>query len=138
MKKVAIVSACLLGEYCRYDGKTKEYEALDAKLEGYEIVPFCPEKPLGTPRERISVVGSRVIADVSGVDVTKIIENETKKLFDLAPDLILLKSKSPSCGNATTPILNEKRELLQYGDGKACELLKSHFKGVKIVDETML
>ena len=139
MKKVAIVSACLLGEYCRYDGKSKKYEGIFEKLEGYTIVPFCPEAPvLGTPRERISIVESRVIADESRRDLTELIESETKKLFTLTPDLVLLKSKSPSCGIGTTPHLNSEGTLIKYGDGKAAELLKKQFKDATILDENQI
>ena len=78
MKKVAI-SACLLGEMCRYDGASKPALHVKKAFEGWEIVPFCPEAPvLGTPRERISVLkmalGSlRVKGDESGRDVTDMI-----------------------------------------------------------------
>ena len=56
-KKKVIISACLLGHTCRYDGNTKQTTEVVDAFEGYEIIPFCPEAPLfGTPRERISVV----------------------------------------------------------------------------------
>ena len=139
MKKVAIVSACLLGEYCRYDGKTKKYAGIFEKLKGYEVIPFCPEAPLlGTPRERISVVEGRVLADVSKKDVTDLIVEQTEKLFTLEPELIILKSKSPSCGLGTTPHLDSEGSVVKYGDGKAAELIKKHFKNATILDENSL
>lgn len=56
-KKKVIISACLLGEYCRYDGKTKQVNEVIELFKDYEIIPFCPEAPIfGTPRERINVV----------------------------------------------------------------------------------
>ena len=66
MSKKAIVSACLLGEYCRYDGKTKKDNTVVQALKDYEIIPFCPEAPLfGTPRERINVMNQKVqVADL--------------------------------------------------------------------------
>uniref|UniRef100_UPI002625A572 DUF523 domain-containing protein n=1 Tax=Sulfurimonas sp. TaxID=2022749 RepID=UPI002625A572 len=76
MKKKALVSACILGEYCRYDGKTKKINAvIEALGDEYEIIPFCPEAPLfGTPRERINVVDvngeQRIVTDETNVDVT--------------------------------------------------------------------
>jgi len=46
-----------LGEYCRYDGKTKKISEVVEAFEGWQIIPFCPEAPVfGTPRERIDVV----------------------------------------------------------------------------------
>jgi len=141
MKKV-LISACLLGEYCRYDGKTKIDNAVLDKFKNYNIIPFCPEAPvLGTPRQRISVIekdGFRVvIGDETKEDFTKDILNQVDLIMDEHPDLnmIVLKSKSPSCGLGTTPILNEKREVLEFSDGIAASMLKEKYKNIKIVDE---
>ena len=140
-KKVAI-SACLLGEYCRYDGATKISNGVIEAFEGWEIIPFCPEAPvLGTPRGRISVVDDsgecRLKADSDDRDVTECIAAETRKLIETHPDLdkIVLKSKSPSCGLGTTPILDANGKLLRYGNGMAAQLLSEHFTTVEIVDE---
>ena len=55
--KKVIISACLLGEACRYDGKSKKVNKVIEAFKDYEIIPFCPELPIfGTPRERINVV----------------------------------------------------------------------------------
>jgi uncharacterized protein YbbK (DUF523 family) len=141
MKKVA-VSACLLGEYCRYDGATKQSDGVIEAFKDCEVIPFCPEAPvLGTPRERISIIsmseGYRLIGDESGRDVTKLIEKETQKLIDAHDDLdmIVLKSKSPSCGLGTTPVLGSKRQLLCYDNGVAAQMLKRHFTAVTFSDE---
>nr|WP_321266735.1 DUF523 domain-containing protein [uncultured Sulfurimonas sp.] len=141
MKK-AIVSACLLGHMCRYDGKVKKTtEVIDA-LKDYEIIPFCPEAPLfGTPRERISVVNidrkNKIITDKTNKDVTKLLEDEINSFVKLYPDAqkIVLKSKSPSCGFKTTPILNEKRETIGIGNGIAADILSAKFPNLKISDE---
>lgn len=134
-KKVAIVSACILGEYCRYDGKTKKIESVIDSLKEYEIIPFCPEAPLfGTPRERISVVEvdgeNRIITDETSKDVTALLEEEIDAFIQKNPqaDKIILKSKSPSCGLGSTPILNEKKEIFQHGNGIAAEMFLRHYK----------
>jgi len=141
VKKVA-VSACLLGEFCRYDGATKKDNAVVEALKGCEIIPFCPEAPaLGTPRGRISVIEEagafRLIADESGKDVTGLIIAQTQQLIDGHPDLdrIILKSKSPSCGIGTTPILNSERKALRLDDGIAAAMLKKHYNTIEISDE---
>ena len=141
MKKVA-VSACLLGEYCRYDGKSKIDKAIGEKLKDDEIIPFCPEAPvLGTPRERISVIEDKsqylLLGDESGDDFTEAILAQVDLLVCNHPDLdmIILKSKSPSCGLGTTPILDENRELLAFGDGIAAARLKEKYPNIVIVDE---
>ena len=142
-KKVAIVSACILGEYCRYDGKTKKIESVIDFLKGYKIIPFCPEAPLfGTPRERISVVEingkNRIITDETNKDVTSLLEEETASFIQKNPkaDKIILKSKSPSCGLGTTPVLNEKREVKKYGNGIAAEMFLRDYKKSDIQDES--
>lgn len=145
LKPKVIISACLLGENCRYDGKTKVSNEIIEAYKDYEIIPFCPEAPLfGTPRERISVVEiekeERIITDETKIDVTKLLEDEINFFIKSNPnvDEILLKSKSPSCGVGTTPILNQHREELRCGDGIATKMFKKKYKNVKIKDDKFL
>ncbi|HIP54157.1 MAG TPA: DUF523 domain-containing protein [Sulfurimonas autotrophica] len=142
VKKKVIVSACILGEHCRYDGKTKQIREITQALQGYEIIPFCPEAPLfGTPRERINLLHvkgkKRVVTDETKRDVTKVLEEEILSFIKLHPqvDRIVLKSKSPSCGYGTTPILNEKKEVVGTGSGIAATLMKKAYEGIIIEDE---
>jgi len=139
-----IVSACLLGEACRYDGVEKGHEGVREALEGAQIVPFCPEAPvMGTPRGRISVVatadGLRVRKDADGTDVTELLMEETAKLVAACPDpdRVILKAKSPSCGIGTAPVVDESGKLLLYGNGVAAELLLYAFPHIDITDETL-
>lgn len=141
----AIISACLLGECCRYDGKTKAVDAVVEKYKDFKIIPFCPEAPLfGTPRERINVVEidgeNRIITDKSNIDVTKLLRDEINSFIKENPqaDAIVLKSKSPSCGLGTTPILNEKKEVLRVGNGIAAEIFLREYKGINIADELLI
>ena len=143
-KKKVIVSACILGEYCRYDGKTKKINSVVEALKGYEIIPFCPEAPLfGTPRERINVVSingeNRIMTDETNKDVTKLLEDNINAFIQQNPqaERIILKSKSPSCGYGTTPILNAEKETVAVGDGIAAALMQKHYKNVKIEDESV-
>jgi len=147
-RKKVIISACILGENCRYDGKTKEVSEILEKYKDYKIIPFCPEAPLfGTPRDRISVVKvddeNRILVDsipkghTGSKDVTKLLEDEINSFIknNPNPDEIILKSKSPSCGFGTTPILNEKREVLEYGNGIAADIFSKYYKDINIQDE---
>ena len=141
LKQVAI-SACLLGDLCRYDGKIKIHNNVITAYEGWKIIPFCPEAPLfGTPRERISVLHvnsqNKIITDETSIDVTQLLLDETKRFIAENPhlEMIVLKSKSPSCGLATTPILNEKREIIAIGDGISAALFKKAFPTLQIKDE---
>jgi len=142
MKKKVIISSCLLGVVCRYDGKIKRVNEVLEAFKEYEIIPFCPEAPLfGTPRERINVVKmkntNRIITDETNKDVTVFLENEINSFIKLHPnvDRIVLKSKSPSCGIGTTPILNEKKELQSYGNGIAAEIFLEKYTNTTVEDE---
>lgn len=141
-KKKVIISACLLGHLCRYDGKTKKTTEIVDEFKDYEIIPFCPEAPLfGTPRERISIVNikneNRIITDKTNKDVTKLLKDEINSFIKLHPsaDAIILKSKSPSCGLGTTPIVNEKKEKIKLGNGIAAEIFLREYKDIKIKDD---
>ena len=141
-KPKVIISACLLGHLCRYDGKTKMQDELMESLKEYEIIPFCPEAPLfGTPRERINVINidgnNRIITDETDKDVTKLLEDEIGSFIKENPsvDKIVLKSKSPSCGLGTTPILDEQKNIVSIGNGIAAEMFLKEYSCVNIADE---
>lgn len=142
MKKKVIISACLLGEFCRYDGKTKKIDSVISYFNDYEIVPFCPEAPLfGTPRERINVLEingeKRIVTDETNRDVTELLKEEIQSFIEQNQevDAIVLKSKSPSCGYKTTPILDQNKQVLRNENGIAAELFERHYKALKIKDE---
>lgn len=98
-----LVSACLLGVSCRYDGRSVPCDGIIELLGKYEAVPFCPEiyGGLSTPRSPSEIVGDKVI-NKEGKDVT---ENYNKGAAEalricrlLGIRKALLKEKSPSCG----------------------------------------
>ena len=141
-KKRVIISACILGEFCRYDGKTKEISAVEEAYKGYEIIPFCPEAPLfGTPRERINVVEvdgeHRIITDETDIDVTERLRGEIERFCKEHSDVdaIVLKSKSPSCGYGTTPILDRDKNELKKGNGIAADIFLKNYPNTPILDE---
>lgn len=134
------VSACLLGEICRYDGASKGCAEIMALGQEHTLIPFCPEAPvLGTPRGRISVVERdgvrRLLRDEDGMDVTDAIMTVTEEFIRSHPniDQAILKSKSPSCGLGTTPILDEDKEMIRFGNGLAAEYLIEN--GLQVRDE---
>jgi uncharacterized protein YbbK (DUF523 family) len=141
-KPKVIISACLLGYLCRYDGKTKKTTEIVDAFKGYDIIPFCPESPvMGTPRERISVVNiddsHRIITDNSRKDVTQLVEDEIDSFIKIHKDVdaIVLKSKSPSCGVGTTPILNTQGVRESVGNGIAGRKFLYQYKNIDIKDE---
>lgn len=144
MKKKLVISACLLGENCRYDGKTKKADEVIEKFEGFELIPFCPEAPIfGTPRERINVVlldgKKRIFTDESEIDVTDKLKDEIDSFLKKHPkaDAVVLKSKSPSCGIGTTPILDKDKNILKYGNGIAADIFLDNYTACSISDENI-
>lgn len=102
MEKI-LVSACLLGEPCRYDGTGKPDKRIEILKEKYELIPVCPEVLGGllTPRPPAEIKGERVVNKES-VDVTKEYTLGAQKTLALFKkhnaSFAILKERSPSCG----------------------------------------
>ena len=98
-----IVSACLLGENCKYDGGNNYQAKIEKLKEKYDIIPICPEVfgGLSTPRDPSEISGDRVISN-KGKDVTNNFKEGASKSLILAitnyAEKALLKESSPSCG----------------------------------------
>ena len=126
-----LVSACLLGAACRYDGKSKTYAQIEALRKHHELIPFCPEiyGGLATPRPPAERVGAQVI-NAFGDDVTAQYQKGAKEALRLGQllgiDCAILKSKSPSCGIGQIYDGTFSRTLTNR-DGVTAELLKKHF-----------
>jgi len=103
-RPAVVVSACLLGVRCRYDGGDKRDDAaVERAAAGAQIVPLCPEvlARFGVPRPPIVLDGERALAD-GGRDVSAQLEAGAA-LADQLSELsgatrALLKQRSPSCG----------------------------------------
>lgn len=99
-----LVSACLLGLSCRYDGASKPQPAIVALAKRHTLVPFCPEcmGGLPTPRDPAERVGNAVMT-CTGRDVTAQYQKGAREALQLCQlmecDCALLKEKSPSCGH---------------------------------------
>ena len=99
-----IVSACLLGEPCRYDAKAAPCEEVKAFLVDKPAVPVCPEQfgGLPTPRTPSERQPDGRVVDATGVDRTEAFAFGAGIVVELAQQLgctqAILKSKSPSCG----------------------------------------
>ncbi|WP_257455947.1 DUF523 domain-containing protein [Archangium lipolyticum] len=118
--RVVLVSACLLGEACRYDGKSKGSDKVMRALEGKEVVPVCPETGagLGIPRPAVELkggAGAEVLAGraraaevESGVDRTEAFRRGAELALAAArrfgAEVALLKERSPSCGTQGTHV----------------------------------
>lgn len=137
MEKI-LISACLVGDKVRYDGKG-QYNPLIAKLlEKYELVPFCPEVEGGlkTPRTPSEIVKDKVI-NKAGRDVTRQFKEGASKALNICKYLdikiAILKDKSPSCG--VNEIHNGKFDgKLIKGKGITTTLLEKN--GIKVISDS--
>ena len=140
MKPRLLVSACLLGVNCRYDGGGKAIPALEALMELAELIPVCPEilGGLPTPRTPSERRDGRVVAK-DGRDVTDAFQRgagEALKLAELfGAKLALLKERSPSCGSGQIYDGSFSGGLTP-GDGVTAELLKEG--GVAVYGESRI
>ena len=106
--RLLVVSGCLLGSPCRFDGRSKasaDVMALVGELRrnGWRVRRICPEcsARFGCPRSPCELVGDRVV-NREGRDVTDALVRGVERTVDVASaagvSLAILKSKSPSCG----------------------------------------
>lgn len=118
MKKIAI-SACLLGEKCRYDASDNKNEALLLFLKDVELISFCPEDhAFGTPRPTMDLIrtkeGDKAISNETGEDLSSPIKHYATMFFDTHTeiDLVIGKDRSPSCGVCSARLYDEEKNLL--------------------------
>ena len=135
-----LVSACLLGVYCRYNGERKKLEGIEQLMERAELIPVCPEilGGLPTPRPPAERVGDRVM-NREGADVTEAYQRgaeETLRLAELfGAHLALLKERSPSCGMGKIHDGSFQGRIVD-GSGVTAELLSSH--GISVYGESRI
>ncbi|MCK9600026.1 MAG: DUF523 domain-containing protein [Sphaerochaeta sp.] len=105
MKKVPLViSACLAGRCCRYDGSSAPLSCLNELDEVFELIVLCPEQlgGLPTPRPSAELVAGRVMTK-EGSDVTDAFLKGASTALSLARvqgcSIALLMERSPSCGS---------------------------------------
>ena len=135
-----LISGCLLGLSCRYDGKSKGLdEALIEKLKSkHTLIPACPEQlgGLPTPRNPSERIGDRVMMD-SGEDVTEQYRRGAEQALKLAKlfgcEAAILKERSPSCGRGSI-YDGSFSGTLREGDGVTAELFKAH--GIPVYGES--
>lgn len=142
MRPSVLISACLLGVSCRYDGKSKPLppQTLAHLAARFHLVPVCPELfgGLPTPRPSAERQGAHV-RTADGADVTQAYLSGARQVLELARlldcHLAILKENSPSCGAGTIYDGTFSRTLTQ-GDGVTAALLREN--GIRVVGETAL
>ena len=98
-----MVSACLLGENCKYSGGNNRNEKVLAYVAGHEVIPVCPEVMGGLPTPRVPAeIVQGVVINREGVNVDREYRLGAQKALEIARekqiDLAILQSRSPSCG----------------------------------------
>lgn len=99
-----MVSACLLGKNCKYNGGNNYSEKVAAFIKGHEVIPVCPEVMGGLPIPRIPAeIVNGVVTNREGIVVDQEFRKGAEIALEIAhkehPDLVILQSRSPSCGS---------------------------------------
>ncbi|MDO4316137.1 MAG: DUF523 domain-containing protein [Oscillospiraceae bacterium] len=134
-----LISACLLGVCCRYDGASKTHPLAGALAERHMLVPVCPEQlgGLPTPRRPAERRGDRVVtreADVTA-QYCRGAEETLRLCRMLGCEAAVLKERSPSCGHGVI-YDGTFTGTLRAGDGVAAELLQAH--GIPVYGESQI
>ncbi len=143
-----IVSACLMGENCKYNGgnnlndRVVRYVESIIKNKGEKVLFVCPEVEGGlpVPRPPAEMIDGKVI-NKEGLDVTYEYEKGAEICYEKALQagenisLAILKAKSPSCGRGKIYDGTFSKRQVE-GDGCFANLLKS--KGIRVITEEEL
>ena len=137
-----LISACLLGLPCRYDGASKPHEKALALLQDPSLllIPYCPEcfGGLPTPRPPAERCGARVI-NAEGRDVTDQYQKGAEGALRLCRlygcKQAILKAKSPSCGCGQIYDGRFSKTLIQ-GNGTTADLLLAN--EIEVITEEKL
>ncbi len=134
-----LISACLLGYCCRFDGSNNgPIEELVPLKERYHLIPICPEQlgGLTTPRLPAERLGDRVV-NIEGEDITMQYERGAREALRLARlfgcKYAILKSRSPSCGSGHIYDGTFTHTVIDRS-GTTAELLERN--GITVLDET--
>lgn len=142
-----IVSACLLGENCKYNGGNNESKRLKDLLKDYRIIPVCPEilGGLSTPRKPNEIIGGMgeqvlaglaIVSDKYGEDNTAMFVRGAEETLKTAKKFnvkyAILKEKSPSCGRNYIYNGTFTGELIE-GMGVTAQLLEDN--GIRVYNE---
>jgi uncharacterized protein YbbK (DUF523 family) len=145
-KPVVIVSKCLLGERCRYNGETVSAPAVLGLSNRVEIVPVCPETGIGLPipRDPIRLVktgtGIRLIQTRTGADLTATMHSFCGRfLTGLDVGGFILKARSPSCAVRDSVVYDDSGEVMEETrPGLFAAEVLDRFPGLPVEDDERL
>lgn len=136
-----LISACLVGINCRYNGKSTFNFILKKLIEDGKAIAVCPEVLAGltTPRESCEIkknMKGTFVVSKSGTDYSKVFHNAAIETLNLCKthdiSTAILQSRSPSCGYGTIYNGEFNGKLIQ-GNGITADLL--HKNGIKILTD---
>ena len=131
-----LVSACLLGRNCKYNGKNNYNPAVATFVADKEVVEYCPEvmAGLGVPRTPIEIVDG-VLMDRDGNNVDVLLREAVVKAMaeirELDIDCAILQSRSPTCGVNQVYDGSFSGKLIS-GSGMLAQALKN--EGYRVID----
>ena len=133
MREKILISACLAGINCKFNGENNllNKDVLDEISKRYHLLFVCPEVygGLSTPREPAEMKNGVVVCKFSGKDVSENFKNGAEICLKIAKlngcKKAILKSKSPSCGSGQIYDGSFSKRLI-LGDGITAKLLKEN------------
>jgi len=135
-----LVSACLAGINCKYNGGNNYNEKVFNLVKEGKAIPVCPEQlgGLTTPREPSEIKkvdGRRYVINKEGIDVTVEFEKGAEEVLALVKKLdikkAILQTRSPSCGKGKIYSGNFDRNLVD-GNGILADLLLKN--GIEVIN----
>ena len=136
---IILISACLVGIGCKYNGEIKDYPNINTLLGRHTLIPVCPEQlgGLPTPRNPVEIKAGNVI-DCHGKVYTQEFEKGANEVLKVAKmvgaQLVVLKSNSPSCGFGKIYDGTFSSTLID-GNGITAKLLKENGFTVKTEED---
>ena len=139
MKKI-IVSACLLGENCKYSGGNNYDPRVEAFVQSREVIRVCPERlaGLGIPRAPMEIVDG-VLRNQDGTSVDEPVRRAVAQILEQIQEedieCAVLQSRSPTCGVRQVYDGTFSRKLVA-GSGVLAQALKE--AGYRVIDREEL
>lgn len=135
-----LVSACLLGENCKYSGGNNKNDNVIALGKEHTLIPICPEKFAGLPAPRLpaEIRGGKVFSK-GGDDWTEYFKEGARQSLYIAEEagcrIAVLKERSPSCGFKKIYDGTFSGRLIN-GNGVTAQLLYDN--GITVLGETQI
>lgn len=139
-KEKILVSACLAGVNCKYNGKNNENKKIIELIKNKDVILVCPEQlgGLKTPRTPAEIINDKVITK-DNIDVTTEYQKGAEEVLKIAKQFnikkAILKSKSPSCGKGKIYDGTFTNNLID-GNGITTELLQKN--GIEVISSDEL